>query len=87
MISFHVNDMTCAHCVNTLTKAVKAADRDATVAIDLAARRVEIETAAFDSAELTRIIKDAGYTPAALETVAVPAALIPAARRGACCCK
>lgn len=87
MISFRVNDMTCGHCVNTLTQAVKAADKDATVAIDLAARRVEIETAALDSAELTRIITDAGYTPAALEAVAVPAASVPAARRGACCCK
>lgn len=87
MISFHVNDMTCGHCVNTITRAVKAADKDATVVIDLAARRVEIETSSLDSAELARIITDAGYTPAALEAVAVQAAPAPAARRGACCCK
>ena len=24
MISFQVNDMTCGHCVSTITKAVKA---------------------------------------------------------------
>ena len=87
MISLRVNDMTCGHCVNTITKAVKTADKDATVVIDLAARRVEIESAALDSAELARIITDAGYTPAALEAVAVQAAPTPAARHGACCCK
>jgi copper chaperone len=27
MISFEVNDMTCGHCVSTITKALKTADR------------------------------------------------------------
>lgn len=29
MIAFEVKDMTCGHCVGTITKAVKAVDRDA----------------------------------------------------------
>ena len=36
MIAFEVNDMSCAHCVNTITRAVKAADKDAEVNVDLA---------------------------------------------------
>ena len=31
MIAFEVNDMTCGHCVSTITKAVKDADKDAKV--------------------------------------------------------
>ena len=86
MISFQVSDMTCRHCVNTITRAVKAVDKDATVQIDLAARRIDIETAAVDAAGLTQVIRDAGYTPLAMEGVTVPAASAPAARRGGCCC-
>jgi copper chaperone CopZ len=29
MITFEVNDMTCGHCVSTITKALKATDKDA----------------------------------------------------------
>jgi copper chaperone len=32
---FRVNDMTCGHCVSTITKAIKATDKDAKVTIDL----------------------------------------------------
>ena len=40
MISFQVNDMTCGHCVATITKAVRSVDHGAKVEIDLAAHRV-----------------------------------------------
>ncbi|NUZ08523.1 heavy-metal-associated domain-containing protein [Piscinibacter koreensis] len=36
MIAFQVNDMTCGHCVSTITKAVRAVDKQASVSIDLA---------------------------------------------------
>ena len=42
MIAFEVNDMTCGHCVSTLTKALKAADKDAKVQIDLATHETMI---------------------------------------------
>ena len=45
MIAFEVKDMTCGHCVSTITKAVKAIDHKATVSVDLGAHRVEIELA------------------------------------------
>ena len=63
MIEFQVNDMTCGHCVGAITKAVHAADSGATVRIDLATHRVEIEPGAADAAELADAIKEAGYTP------------------------
>ena len=45
MITFEVNDMTCGHCVSNITKALKATDKDAKVAIDLASHRVQVEPA------------------------------------------
>ena len=81
MIAFEVNDMTCGHCVSTITKAVKAIDQKATVSIDLAAHRVEIEPTETDAKELGHAIKEAGYTP-----VAVGAASVPAKARSGCCC-
>jgi copper chaperone len=66
MIAFQVNDMTCAHCVSTITKALKAADQDAQVRIDLNRHRVEIEPAEADAQVLEEAIKEAGYTPVAV---------------------
>jgi len=63
MIAFEVNDMTCGHCVSSITKAVKALDKDAEVRIDLATHRVEVEPARADAAQLAAAIEDAGYTP------------------------
>jgi copper chaperone len=63
MIAFEVNDMTCGHCVSSITKAVKALDKDAAVRIDLATHRVEVEPARADAAQLAAAIEDAGYTP------------------------
>ena len=63
MIAFDVQDMTCGHCVSTITKALKGADKDATVRIDLATHRVEVEPGEADAAELSDAIREAGYTP------------------------
>ena len=43
MIAFQVNDMTCGHCVSTITKAVRAVDKGASVEVDLARHRVTID--------------------------------------------
>ncbi len=66
MIAFEVNDMTCGHCVSTITKAVKAVDAGARLDIDLAAHRVQIEPAEADADELREAIQEAGYTPVAV---------------------
>ena len=57
---FIVTDMTCNHCVQTITQAVKSIAPDATVQTDLAAHRVTIESSA-DAAALQTAIADEGY--------------------------
>lgn len=86
MISFSVNDMTCSHCVSSITKAVSAVDPRARVRIDLATHRVEIEPTAASAADLRDAIKEAGYTPVAIESDAGPAVTPAASARKSCCC-
>lgn len=64
MITFQVNDMTCGHCVATITKAVKAVDAGATVETDLDAHRVRVASAR-PGGEIEAAIRGAGYTPVA----------------------
>lgn len=60
-IEFTVPDMTCGHCVQTITRAVHALDQTAEVDITLDDHHVKIETA--QSADAVRaVIADAGYT-------------------------
>ncbi|WP_411034778.1 heavy-metal-associated domain-containing protein [Shinella sp. BYT-45] len=61
-LAFTVPDMTCGHCVRTITGAVLAAYPDAKVDIDLAAKRVSIENAG-DRAAVASIIEAEGYSP------------------------
>lgn len=83
MVTFQVNDMTCGHCVSAITEAVKAADKDAKVQIDLATHRVHVEPASAQAGELAEAIKDAGYTPV---TILQPqAASANPAKAGGCC--
>ncbi len=84
MIAFQVNDMTCGHCVSTITRALKAVDAGARVQVDLASHRVQIEPTEADEAELSDAIKEAGYTPVAVADAAAACAPSPAA--GKCCC-
>lgn len=84
MITFQVNDMTCGHCVSTITKALKWTDKDAKVQIDLTSHLVQIESAAAGAEELAEAITDAGYTPVEVAGEAVQP--VNAAPRKGCCC-
>ena len=86
MISFSVNDMTCGHCVSSITKAVNSVDPGAQVHIDLPTHRVEIEPTAATAADLRNAITEAGYTPVAIESPAGPAVMPAASARKGCCC-
>ncbi|HEY0818310.1 MAG TPA: heavy-metal-associated domain-containing protein [Rhizobacter sp.] len=70
MISFEVNDMTCGHCVSAVTRAVKAVDKAATVQINLAEKRVQVDTAKASAEALADAIREAGYTPVPLAPTA-----------------
>ena len=83
MIAFEVQDMTCGHCVSTITKAVKAADKNAKVQIELATHRVQVEPTEANADELSDAIKEAGYTPVLIDAQAPETGQ---AKRGGCCC-
>lgn len=62
MYQFHVADMTCGHCVSTITKAVKDADPEARIDITLDERRVVVQSR-YPENRIADVIREAGYTP------------------------
>ena len=85
MITFEVKDMTCGHCVSTITKALKGLDRDAKVEIDLSSHRVQIQPSSSNFDELRDAIQEAGYTPVPFALSASPNQPTKASGRGCCC--
>jgi copper chaperone len=63
MYEFHVADMTCGHCVSTITKALKDADPEAKVDIALDEHRVVVQSR-YPEERIAGVIREAGYTPA-----------------------
>ncbi|CAB3866689.1 hypothetical protein LMG26846_02779 [Achromobacter insuavis] len=61
-IEFQVLDMTCGHCVKTITGAVTAAAPGASVAVDLPTHRVTI-SGTDQANKVEAAIRDAGYEP------------------------
>ena len=64
MLTFKVQDMTCNHCASAITRAVKEVDADAKVDVQVAEKRVNIDSSVA-AAEFEEAIKEAGYTPVA----------------------
>lgn len=62
MTEFRVEDMTCSHCVGSITRAIKDADADALVEIDLQAKLVRVKGESDDQA-IEAAIRNAGFTP------------------------
>ena len=62
-IEFQVPDMTCGHCVKTITGAVTAAVPGSAVVTDLATHRVTV-TGTDQADKVEAAIRDAGYEPA-----------------------
>jgi copper chaperone len=84
MIAFQVNDMTCGHCASTITKAVKATDKDAKVTIDLVKHLVTVEPTEADAQELREAITEAGYTPLPVEAASCEVVANGPSRSGSC---
>ena len=70
MLAFEVNDMTCGHCAGTITKAIQAADQEAKVSIDLSRHLVTIEPGSMNAQDLEDAIRQAGYSPVAVQAAA-----------------
>jgi len=64
MIEIKVPDMTCNHCVSTITKAVKALDATASVEASLPDHLVRVDGNASPQ-DVLHCIAEAGYTPQA----------------------
>jgi copper chaperone len=77
MLRYQVADMSCGHCVQAITQAVKSVDAGAQVKVDLTANSVDVETTAED-ATVREAIREAGYTPEDAGQAAAPA-------RAGCC--
>ncbi len=60
MLSLNVPKMSCGGCAATIERAVKSVDQTAMVKVDIAAKRVDVDTGA-DAARITAAIKAAGY--------------------------
>ncbi len=63
MYEFQIPNMTCGHCVKTVTEAVKAADPAAEVKIDLPSHQVQVHSTA-PRERLVAQLQEAGYAPA-----------------------
>ncbi|MGK5071921.1 heavy-metal-associated domain-containing protein [Janthinobacterium sp. ZB1P44] len=60
MYQLQVENMSCGHCVGSVTKAVQAIDPAAQVQIDLASKRVTVESSSALGA-ISAAIVEAGY--------------------------
>jgi copper chaperone len=60
MVELTVTGMTCGGCARAVTNAVKSVDAAAGVVVDVAGKRVSIDSQA-DLAEIKAAIEDAGY--------------------------
>ena len=69
MIEFDIPAISCGHCVRAVTEALKTADPQAQVQVDLAKRHVSVQTQV-PRETLVACLAEAGYPPAA----AAPAA-------------
>ncbi|MFZ1181288.1 MAG: heavy-metal-associated domain-containing protein [Herbaspirillum sp.] len=65
MLTFDVQDMTCEHCVGAITRAVKDVDANARVDVQIAGKRVMIDSGVA-AAKFAEAIRKAGYTPVAV---------------------
>ncbi len=62
--TFQVQGMSCGHCANAVTQAVRAIDPQAEVKVDLASGQVDVQSAQ-DHAAIARAIEEEGYRVAA----------------------
>ncbi|MBK6005570.1 heavy-metal-associated domain-containing protein [Ramlibacter ginsenosidimutans] len=58
--TFQVQGMSCGHCVNAVTQAVRSVDPQAEVKVDLPTGKVDVQSAQ-DRAAIARAIEEEGY--------------------------
>ena len=65
MSTLKVPDMTCGHCVKSITSAIHEAAPDAEVSCDLTTKLVTV-VGQHDAAKILQIVQEAGYTAEAV---------------------
>lgn len=60
MMTFSVPDVSCGHCVATVTKAIKTLDAAAEVKVDLASKTVTVGSS-LTAPAVAKALEDAGY--------------------------
>ena len=63
MIEFQIPDMTCGHCASKVSTTLALVDPDCKVSIDMALRKVSVQTAE-EKSVLVEALTEAGYPPA-----------------------
>ncbi|MEO8858041.1 MAG: heavy-metal-associated domain-containing protein [Burkholderiaceae bacterium] len=63
MPEFDIEAMSCGHCANAITKAVKQLDPLAKVEVDLSRKKVMVESIE-DRSAISAALTEAGYPPA-----------------------
>jgi copper chaperone len=86
MLNFQVLDMTCGHCVRSITAAVRGVDAAAVLEVDLPAHLVRIDSAIASAESLLQVIEAAGYTPVLVGTTPVAGAESLSSPARKCCC-
>ncbi|MEJ6000801.1 heavy-metal-associated domain-containing protein [Paucibacter soli] len=64
MSEFTLPDMSCGHCVASITKAIEALDAQAKLQFDLPSHKLQVESQ-LSEAQLAALLTEAGYPPAA----------------------
>lgn len=62
MTTFNVPNMSCGHCIKSITEALQAVDADARIETNLATKNVSIDSKA-SSVLLVHALTEAGYPP------------------------
>ncbi len=70
MMTFRVQDMSCGHCVGSITRAVQTVDPGAQVTVDLGQHLVMITQTQEDGSAMALAIAEAGYTPQPVDAAA-----------------
>lgn len=68
MYELQVEEMSCGHCVSAVTKSVQAIDAQAKVEVDLAERKVRVQSVA-ELDKIAAAIVAAGYPVVASTTI------------------
>lgn len=62
MLEFDVQAMSCSHCVAAVTEAVRSADPQADVQVDLESKKVRVESTV-SREHIVAALTEAGYSP------------------------